>query len=61
MEKGKGLKVSGFLLSHKPDVVMVGEGLERKCPCLAFAGPGVETVKTEAGSLRDVEGEMGGE
>jgi hypothetical protein len=29
MEKGMGLKVSGFLLFHKPDVVVAGENLLR--------------------------------
>jgi cation diffusion facilitator family transporter len=54
MEKGKGLKVSGFLLSHKPDIVVAGESLEGKGPGYALAEAGVETVRTEAGSLREV-------
>jgi cation diffusion facilitator family transporter len=58
MEKGKGLKVAGFLLSHKPDVVVAGESLEGKGPGYALAEAGVETVKTEAGSLREVVGEL---
>jgi len=61
MEKGKGLKVAGFLLSHKTDVVVAGESLEGKGPGYALAEAGVETVKTEAGTLRDVVGEMGGD
>jgi cation diffusion facilitator family transporter len=58
MEKGKGLKVAGFLHSHKPDVVVAGESLEGKGPGYALAEAGVETVKTEAGSLREVVGEL---
>jgi len=59
MEKGKGLKVAGFLLSHKPDVVVVaGESLEGKGPGYALAEAGVETIKTEEGSLREFVGEM---
>ncbi len=59
MEKGKGLKVSGFLLSTKPDVVVAGESLEGKGPGYALAEAGVETVATEAGSLREVVEGMG--
>ena len=55
-----GLKVSGFLLFHKPDVVVAGESLEGKGPGHALAEAGVETVKTEAWSLREVEEGMGG-
>lgn len=54
LEKGKGLKVAGFLLSHKPDVVVAGESLIGKGPGYAFAEAGVETVKTEAESLQMV-------
>jgi len=61
MEKGKGLKVAGFLLSNKPDVVVAGESLEGKGPGYALAEAGVETVKTEAGSLREVVEAMGGD
>jgi cation diffusion facilitator family transporter len=59
MEKGKGLKVSGFLLSTKPDVVVAGESLEGKGPGYALAEAGVETVATEAGSLWEVVEGMG--
>ncbi len=61
MEKGKGLKVSGFLLSKKPDVVIAGESLEGKGPGYALAEAGVETVKTEAKTLREVVEGMGGD
>ncbi len=54
LEKGKGLKVAGLLLSKKPDVVVAGESLEGKGPGYALAEAGVETVRTEAGSLREV-------
>jgi len=54
LEKGKGLKVAGLLLSKKPDVVVAGESLEGKGPGYALAEAGVETVKTEAESLREV-------
>ncbi len=60
MEKGKGLKVAGFLLTSKPDVVVAGEGLVGKGPGYALAEAGVETVETEAGTLREVVGEMEG-
>jgi len=60
MEKGKGLKVAGFLLSNKPDVVVAGESLEGKGPGYALAEAGVETIKTETGNLRGVVGEMEG-
>jgi len=58
-EKGKGLKVASFLLSHKPDIVVAGESLEGKGPGYALAEAGVETVKTEAGTLRGVVEGMG--
>ncbi len=59
LEKGKGLKVAGFLLTHKPDVVVAGESLEGKGPGYALAEAGVETVRTDARSLREVVEGMG--
>jgi cation diffusion facilitator family transporter len=60
-EKGKGLKVAGFLLSHKPDVVVARESMEGKGPGYALAEAGVETTRTEAESLREVMEGMGWE
>jgi len=51
--KGRGLKVAGFLLSHKPDVVTSGESLSGKGPGYAFAEMGVETVQTDRYSLQE--------
>jgi cation diffusion facilitator family transporter len=60
LEKGKGLKVAGFLLSHKPDVVVGGESLEGKGPGYALAEAGVETVRTESAYLQEVVAGMEG-
>lgn len=51
LAKGKGLKVSRFLLAFKPDVVICKESLAGKGPGYAFAEAGVETAETEAESL----------
>jgi predicted Fe-Mo cluster-binding NifX family protein len=48
LAKGRGLKVAGFLLSHKPDVVLTKENLSGKGPGYALAEAGVETVQTDA-------------
>lgn len=48
--KGRGLKVAGFLLSRKPDVVLTKENLSGKGPGYALAEAGVETVQTDAAS-----------
>ena len=51
LAKGKGLKVSRFLLAFKPDVVICKESLAGKGPGYAFAEAGVETAQTEEDSL----------
>jgi cation diffusion facilitator family transporter len=51
LAKGKGLKVSRFLLAFKPDVVICNESLAGKGPGYAFAEAGVETAQTEEDSL----------
>ncbi len=54
LAKARGLKVAEFLLLHKPDVVITRENLSGKGPGYVFAEAGVETVRTEAGSLEEV-------
>lgn len=54
LEKGRGLKVSRFLLGHKPDVVITKEDLHRKGPGYALADAGVETKQTEAEHLSEL-------
>ena len=51
LAKGKGLKVSRFLLAFKPDLIICKESLAGKGPGYAFAEAGVETAETEAESL----------
>jgi len=51
LAKGKGLKVSRFLLAYKPDIIICKESLAGKGPGYAFAEAGVETAQTEAESL----------
>lgn len=54
LAKGKGLKVSRFLLAFKPDVVICKESLAGKGPGYAFAEAVVETAETEAESLEEL-------
>lgn len=54
LTKGRGIKVAGFLLSYKPDVVVAKESLSGKGPGYAFADAGVETIQTEINSLREL-------
>ncbi len=51
LTKGRGLKVAGFLLGHKPDAVVTKESLSSKGPGYAFAEAGVETLQTDADYL----------
>jgi cation diffusion facilitator family transporter len=54
LEKGKGIKVAQFLLSHKPDVVITKEDLTGKGPGYAFADAGVQTLQTGASTLAEL-------
>ena len=54
LAKGKGLKVSRFLLAYKPDIIICKESLAGKGPGYAFAEAGVESAQTEAESLEDL-------
>ena len=54
LDKGRGLKVSRFLLGHKPDVVITRENLHGKGPGYALAEVGVETEQTEAEHLSEL-------
>ncbi len=54
LAKGKGLKVSRFLLAFKPDVVICKESLAGQGPGYACAEAGVESAQTEAESLEDL-------
>lgn len=54
LAKGRGLKVAGFLLSHKPDVVITKENLSGKGPGYALAEAGVEAVQTDSVSLSEL-------
>lgn len=54
LAKGKGLKVSRFLLAYKPDIVVCKESLAGKGPGYAFAEAGVETAQTETESLEEL-------
>jgi len=54
LSKQRGIKVAEFLLTYKPDVVVAGEELVGKGPGYVFDDAGVETVRTESGSLDQV-------
>lgn len=54
VDKGRGIKVAEFLLSHKPDIVVAKESLERKGPGYAFAEAGTETTQTKANTLGEL-------
>ena len=58
LKKGKGIKVTQFLLQHKPDVIVTREELSGKGPGYAFADAGVEAVQTEAASLDEFTRQM---
>ncbi|WP_305066763.1 cation diffusion facilitator family transporter [Methanoculleus sp.] len=53
IEKGKGIQVAIFLLTHKPDVVVMRGSLAGKGPGYLFAEVGVEMVQTDRTSLQD--------
>jgi cation diffusion facilitator family transporter len=53
-EKGKGIKVAEFLLSHKPDIVIAREKLSGKGPGYAFANAGVETRQTKSRNVDEL-------
>ena len=58
LKKGKGIKVTQFLLQHKPDVIVTREELSGKGPGYAFADAGVEAVQTKAASLDEFARQM---
>lgn len=51
LTKGRGIKVAGFLLGHKPDAVVTRENLTGKGPGYVFAEAGVETIQMDADRL----------
>ena len=51
LTKGRGLKVAGFLLGHKPDAVVTRENLTGKGPGYVFAEAGVETIQMDGDRL----------
>jgi cation diffusion facilitator family transporter len=54
LEKGKGIKVAQFLLSHNPDVIITREKLSGKGPGYAFADAGVETWQTKSQDMDEL-------
>jgi cation diffusion facilitator family transporter len=58
LAKGRGIKVAGFLLGQKPDVVVTRESLSGKGPGYAFAEAGVETLQTDTDCLDKFMGQI---
>jgi predicted Fe-Mo cluster-binding NifX family protein len=54
-EKGKGIKVSEWLLEKGVDVVHSPKGFEWKGPGYVFSDAGVEVMKTGGNSLQDIQ------
>jgi cation diffusion facilitator family transporter len=54
LEKGKGIKVAQFLLSHKPDIVVTKEDLTGKGPGYAFTNAGVQTLQTKTQTVSEL-------
>jgi predicted Fe-Mo cluster-binding NifX family protein len=58
LEKGRGIKVAGFLMTYKPDTVIARENLTGKGPGYALSDGGVEVRQTEARSLDELLNEL---
>jgi cation diffusion facilitator family transporter len=54
LEKGKGIKVAQFLLSHKPDIVITKEDLTGKGPGYAFTNAGIQTLQTKTQTVAEL-------
>lgn len=58
LKKGKGIKITRFLLDYNPDVVFAKESLSGKGPGYAFAEAGVETRRTDKGKVDELVDEL---
>jgi len=58
VEKGRGIKVAGFLMTYKPDTVIARDNLIGKGPGYALSDGGVEVRQTGAQSLDELLGEL---
>jgi predicted Fe-Mo cluster-binding NifX family protein len=54
LEKGKGIKLAQFLLSHKPDIVVTREDLAGRGLGYAFADAGVQTIPAETQTVTEL-------
>jgi len=58
LERGKGLRVAEWLVRQKIDEVRIREEIKNKGPGYVFADAGLRIVRTGAGQLEDVVGEI---
>ncbi len=57
-EKGKGIKVSEWLLEKGVDTVYSPKGFKGKGPGYVFSDAGVDVIVTECGNLNDIKSSM---